>query len=200
MNRIKLNIFIIGIFFLCSDILTPQENSSSNDSKYNIGFISGYGNQSLLNVNYDYRVIFFHAQLYYTFIDKSTWSMEILVQPQYNITKFRHVDTLAVESNGYEFGLNAGVLARKNLFEDFLSLYILISAGPHYVSGTPEIQARGFVFSDNFFTGLTVKLNENVHLDLRSGFRHISNASLKKPNGGVNNVILSGGILLKLNR
>jgi hypothetical protein len=62
------------------------------------------------------------------------------------LTKFRHVDKIADEINGYEFEVNAGVLIRRILFEEALYLYVLISSGPRYVSGTPQRQADGFIF------------------------------------------------------
>lgn len=126
------------------------------------------------------------------------WGLELLVQPQYNLTKFRHVDKIADEINGIEFGVNAGVLIRRMLIEEALYLSGLISLGPQYVSGTPQRQADGFIFSDKFLIGLNVKLLENIYFYFRSGFRHISNAGLNHPNGGVNDLVLSVGVFLNL--
>ena len=137
-------------------------------------------------------------QYYWGFLKREKWGLDLLVQPQYNLTKFRHVDKIADEINGYEFGVNTGVFIRRILFEEALYLYVLISSGPHYVSGTPQRQADGFIFSDNFLIGLNVKLLENIYFDFRSGFRHISNAGLNHPNGGVNDLVLSVGVFLNL--
>jgi hypothetical protein len=92
--------------------------------------------------------------------------------------------------------LNLGFLARENAFRDFLSFYLTISTGPHYVSGTPQRQANGFIFSDNFAGGINVRLTKNLYADLRSGIRHISNAGLRTPNGGVNALTTREGFLL----
>ena len=151
-----------------------------------------------LSVTYDYQVLFFQLQYYWGFLNREKWGLDLLVQPQYNLTKFRHIDNIANEINGYEFGVNAGVLIRRVLLGEVLYLYGLISSGPHYVSGTPERQADGFIFSDNFLLGLNVKLLENLFFDFRSGFRHISNAGLNHPNGGVNDLVLSGGVFINL--
>ena len=151
-----------------------------------------------LNVTYDYQILFFQLQYYWGFLKREKWGLDLLVQPQYNLTKFRHVDKIADEINGYEFGVNTGVFIRRMLFEEALYLYVLISSGPHYVSGTPQRQADGFIFSDNFLIGLNVKLLENIYFDFRSGFRHISNAGLNHPNGGVNDLVLSVGVFLNL--
>ncbi|MBM3441042.1 MAG: acyloxyacyl hydrolase, partial [Bacteroidetes bacterium] len=63
---------------------------------------------------------------------------------------------------------------------------------------TPTRQARGFIFSDNAFGGVNLKCAKHTWIDLRIGFRHISNAGLREPNGGVNNLMLSGGFIFDL--
>ncbi|MEL7193656.1 MAG: acyloxyacyl hydrolase [Bacteroidota bacterium] len=199
MNKVKLRLLLSMVCFCCHTLIA-QETKSPKISPSHIGFIYGYGDQSLLAVNYDYRVAFFQPQLYYTILDRSNWNLELLLQPQYNLTEFRQVDFLPDESEGFELGLNVGVLLRKNLLKDIVSVYILGSIGPHYVSGVPKRQSTGFIFSDNFFLGLSLKISSRVYLDLRPGIRHISNAGLQERNGGVNNTILSGGIYIKLNR
>lgn len=203
-------------------------SSQYDDSKHRLGFVSGFGGQNIdqllsdmnhndakkirdhmlskgentdspgLSVTYDYQVLFFQLQYYWGFLNREKWGLDLLVQPQYNLTKFRHIDNIANEINGYEFGVNAGVLIKRVLLGEVLYLYGLISSGPHYVSGTPERQADGFIFSDNFLLGLNVKLLENLFFDFRSGFRHISNAGLNHPNGGVNDLVLSGGVFINL--
>jgi len=197
-------------------------------STHRLGLVSGYGGQNVdqllseinqkdikkirdhliskgentyapgLNVTYDYQILFFQLQYYWGFLKWEKWGLELLVQPQYDLTKFRHVDKIADEINGYEFGVNAGVLIRRMLIEEALYLNGLISSGPHYVSGTPQRQADRFIFSDKFLIGLNVKLLENIYFYFRSGFRHISNAGLNHPNGGVNDLVLSVGVFLNL--
>tara|TARA_B100002019_G_scaffold263194_1_gene251116 strand:- start:9 stop:671 length:663 start_codon:yes stop_codon:yes gene_type:complete len=203
-------------------------SSQFDDSKHRLGFVSGFGGQNIdqllsdmnhndakkirdhtlskgentdspgLSVTYDYQVLFFQLQYYWGFLNREKWGLDLLVQHQYNLTKFRHIDNIANEINGYEFGVNAGVLIRRVLLGEVLYLYGLISSGPHYVSGTPERQADGFIFSDNFLLGFNVKLLENLFFDFRSGFRHISNAGLNHTNGGVNDLVLSGGVFINL--
>ena len=147
-------------------------SSQYDDSKHRLGFVSGFGGQNIdqllsdmnhndakkirdhmlskgentdspgLSVTYDYQVLFFQLQYYWGFLNREKWGLDLLVQPQYNLTKFRHIDNIANEINGYEFGVNAGVLIRRVLLGEVLYLYGLISSGPHYVSGTPERQAH----------------------------------------------------------
>jgi hypothetical protein len=169
-----------------------------NNTRQKLGFITGYGNQKGLNVLYDYDVVFFQVQYYYSLLKKKSWALEVLLQPQYNATKYQNNFYGEEKLKGHEFGLNMGFLARKNIVKDFLSSYLLISAGPHYVSGTPERQAAGFIFSDNFFAGISVRVYKSIYVDIRGGFRHISNAGFKNPNKGVNSLIINEGVFLAL--
>jgi hypothetical protein len=196
----KNSLVIIIVLTLQSNFLSAQESLLFGGSKHRIGYVSGYGcqNQLGLDVKYDYQIIFFQFQYYYSFLRRKTWGLDILVQPQYNITKYKQLDNDTYEVNGFELGTNIGILIRKNILNDFLSFYALLSLGPHYVSGTPQRQASGFVFSDNLFVGMNIHLLKNMNLDIRPGFRHISNAGLVDQNAGVNNIVLSGGILINL--
>jgi len=187
---ICLTIFISGT---CA-----QENKQIDDHRHKIGFISGFGGQYGLDVSYYYHIYFLQAQYYYSLVRKPSWNLEILLQPQYNITRYKPVDNIPDISNGYEFGLNAAILVRKNLQEDRLSMYVFLGTGPHFVSGTPERQSSGFIFSDNLFVGLNIQLIDNLYLDIRPGFRHISNLGLQDPNWGVHSFVLSGGLLFIL--
>ncbi len=183
------------VAFLCGfNALVAQ----GTNPRHRIGFVSGIGGQAGLNVTYDYQVLFFQAQYYYALPDRKTRGIDILIQPQYNLTKYKAIDSLPDRTNGFEFGLNGGILIRRYILADLLSLYAFISTGPHYVSGSPQRQSNGFIFSDNGFIGINIRMRKNIYLDVRTGFRHISNANLNKPNGGVNNLVFSAGFLVNL--
>lgn len=196
--KIKLVSFtFIIIFLLLSNHIYSQKNNSFNE-RHKFGFISGYGNQYLWDVSYDYQIYFFQFQYYYSIIKKHTWGLEILAEPQFNTTTFKKIDNIDARTDGFETGLSIGILIRKNLFNKFISLYSFIGSGPHYVSGTPKRQSDGFIFSDFFFIGMNIKLYKELYFDIRSGIRHISNAGIKKPNGGLNNSIISAGLFTTL--
>ena len=195
------------LFFLVAALchlmpLHAQElgGNSPDPTRHRIGFNIGYGNQGLgLNVNYDYRINLIQLQYNYVFISKSSWQLDILVQPQYNFTDYSRNMYDPELLTGTEFGINFGLVFRKNIVDNLLSLYGLVSTGPHSVSGVPDRQRPGFLFSNNFFGGLTLELFKGTLLDFRLGFRHISNANLWKPNGGINNIVIGGGLLFNLN-
>ncbi|QKX06975.1 hypothetical protein HN014_19315 [Aquimarina sp. TRL1] len=214
--------------FIVVQFSFSQEDLIFKGKKHKLGFIVGYGaqhlNQLLSNINekdansikefliknkikpdeagldvtYSYEVTYFQAQYYYSLLRKSSWGIDLLSQPQYNLTKYKHLDKAVATIDGYEVGLNVGILIRKNFINDLLSFYALISSGPHYVKGTPARQSDGFIFSDNFVAGLTIKILKDAYIDIRPGFRHISNAGLKYPNGGVNDFFISGGLMFAL--
>ena len=191
-------LLIIVVLLMCSNTLFSQEDNLFKNKRHRIGFNVGIGGQACLNVKYEYQIIFYQAQYYYAFLLRKSWGLDLLIQPQYNTTTFRLKVKVEDELKAIEFGINAGVLIRKNFLDDFMSLYFSISGGPHYISETSQRQHKGFVFSDNLFIGLNIRLLNNIYLDIRTGFRHISNAGISVPNRGINNSVIGGGIFINL--
>ncbi len=199
MMKMKIRFKVIFLFLGLNLIaLTVQAQSSFVDSKQKVGFQLGYGSHHLLNINYDYRVTFFQFQYFRSLVRKSKWGLDVVVQPQFNLMRYRFSTAEPALKNGIEYGLNAGALIRYNLNEGKQSLFLSISAGPHYVSGAPRRQSSGFIFSDNLFIGLQTRLKANLYADIRVGGRHISNANLETPNGGVNTLFFSAGLCWSL--
>lgn len=191
------------VFLLLACILLIMNGFTQeafNKERHQLGFVSGYGNQQSLGVKYTYEVVFFQFQHYYRLSKNSKWQIDLLTQPQFNTVKFKPIDTVPQMESGIEFGINVGFLFRRQIVNEKVHFYTFISSGPHYVSGTPARQVSGFIFSDNFFVGMDFQISPQLRLDIRPGFRHISNASIKQPNKGVNTVILSGGFILKLEK
>jgi len=200
---IRINFIMTFILILCFDLLPAQENTVFNGSRHKIGFITGYGGKNvgqLINIGdndnyYDYKVWLFQLQYYYTAWIKKKFSLELLFQPQYNITKFKNDYNLSEETTiGYEIGINIGLLARINTYDDFFSFYFFVSSGPQWNPVMPERQSSGFIFSNNIFFGMNIRIIKNLYFDIRPGFRHLSNLSLNLPNHGINNLVLSGGV------
>ena len=198
-NRTMIPFIAIVIYFaILSPGASAQDSVIFDGHRHKIGFITGYGSQYALNVPYDYKVCFLQAQYNYSLLRKQSWSFEIQLQPQFNLTRYRPVNDSVHHENGYEYGLNVALLFRKNFRDDLFGLYIFIGTGPHYISGAPQRQTNGFIFSDNLFIGINIKLSEHLFLDVRPGIRHISNAGIENPNGGVNTAVISGGIFYTL--
>lgn len=98
-----------------------------------------------------------------------------------------------------KFNYELGLFVCLNLsiaLTDWDMISLLAGAGPHYISVETERQAKGFIFSDNIRLAYRRKLLLNhkpYELTVYSGFRHISNASLKQPNGGIDNITIGLG-------
>jgi hypothetical protein len=101
----------------------------------------------------------------------------------------------------YEFGFNV----RVNL-NFAVSPYDVIrgsiGSGPHYIDYQCCRQADGFLFSDYFLASYIryFKLNKiYCSLVIELGYRHISNAGIEKPNGGISNFIVGLGFNVLIN-
>jgi len=165
------------------------------------GFITGYSAQQIsdqigFDVKYQYKTVYFQYQYYRKLAGGRTWNIDLLFQPQVNVSRYRWRYYIVEDLISIEAGVNVGILLRKNLFRDYCSVYFLPGIGPHYISGAPVRQNNGFNFSDNLLAGINVKLAPKIYLDFRTGVRHISNAHLFPPNGGLNAVVISGGIMI----
>ena len=200
MSLVRREILSVLLIFFTIGLTTAQVETSVFKTKTKLGLMYGYGTQEELGMtaDYQYDVFYYQVQYFRTLINWQNSAVELLIQPQYNRTNFIYGDDAFQNSYGYEFGLNAGFLVRRYLADELLSLYILISSGPHYASSLPYRQSNGFMFSDNLFLGITVKLDEKIYLDLRPGIRHLSNAGFKRPNGGINNVVINCGFIVAL--
>ncbi|WP_198029939.1 acyloxyacyl hydrolase [Christiangramia salexigens] len=136
------------------------------------------------------------------------WSYELLVAPEYSVSKHQFNNMLLMESANAEshseinnqylyekkiigFGLNFGGIIRYSILKPFNS-YALISVGPMINSTSTERLANGFSFVDVFSLGLSYRLNR-ISLDFRYGIRHLSNLNIQNPNAGHNSTILKFG-------
>lgn len=182
------------IFTLLFNGLPALAMASNDQSPNKFGLVTGYADQQFLTVSYHFENWFFKGQYNHRLWDSGKWEVDKVFQPQFNLTRYRPVDEIPEIEKGYEFGLNPGFMVEYNI-HDPLSAYFLFTSGPHFISGTPERQIDGFIFSNNLAIGKITQLSNTWHLDLRAGFRHVSNASTRSPNGGINSVSWLGGLL-----
>lgn len=105
-----------------------------------------------------------------------------------------YADTPVEPGEAYEAGLNMGFRYQAQLSERWL-FGAAIGAGPHYITLNTESQAPGFIFSDNFELGFSyLPPSKDWGINLRTRFRHISNAGFKYPNLGLDNLFVILGI------
>lgn len=188
---------LLILFVLFPVLVFSQEIKSLHTSKHKIGFDYGLGKNNglgftAIDIDRDYEVHLLQFQYYRSLIRYKTFGLEAVGQPQINFAKFK---TDSGSKKAIEFGLNIGLLFRFIFFNERLSIYGLISSGPHFISKTPQRQANNFIFSDNFFGGINYKISEGLYVDVRPGKRHVSNLDLQSPNGGINTFVLNIGIM-----
>jgi hypothetical protein len=182
-------------------------NSSAQEElfggkRHKISFTAGYGFEEQIssNADYQYNVVFLTAKYHYNIFTKKSFGIDLIAEGQYNLTEYAYdVVWIPEVKNGYEFGFHPGIAFLKNFWEDEISVYAMIIIGPHYISGSLNRQVSGFIFSDNFMLGADIRLYRSLYFDVSVGYRHISNANLKMPNDGINNILVNGGILYVIN-
>lgn len=195
------------LFIIFSSHIHSQD-SFPDYSKDKIGFSIGYGDQEIkilgfgvdLNVDYSYEIFFTHFNYIYSFFSNSWWDIGYNFQAEYGITYYKQTKKVIANSRSYEIGISGGVMAAYKLFNEILHIYLLFSLGPHYSKKSPERQVSGFMFNSNYDIGVNIYMRDNLLFDFRTGFRHLSNANLKNPNGGINNWIISLGLLYQLEK
>lgn len=116
----------------------------------------------------------------------------------YSELQFVHAYNSVDMKTDFEFGANLGLMFSMMVLKR-LQVSAAIGSGPHYVTVQTTRQASGFIFSDNVEAGITYEhLRTKTSYNLRVRFRHISNAGLKAPNGGIDNLFLVLGMSILL--
>ena len=203
-NHKLLKILILIIFFISKSAFTQVEHSK--DFNHKIGFIVGYGKQDVnllgisidLKVPYVYEVQLFELDYFLPLYYNNSWSIESHLRLVYGITHYKQNKKSLTYTKSNEYGISSGFLISKSFFEKFIKIYFATSLGPFYSIGTPDRQVPGFMFCGNYDIGVNLELRKNVYFDLRTGFRHISNAGLRNPNGGLNNWMINGGLVFEM--
>jgi len=189
-------VFLLSLLFFVPVKSLQGSNTLFDAEKHKLGLVIGYANNLFFDLNYQYRIVLIQPQFYYSLLKKDFLELDLLFQPQFNTTVFGEEKSNFSQNPGIEFGLNVGPLVRiKPKKNAVVSYYASISAGPHYVSGAPSRQSSGFVFSGNAFGGINILIAESLFLDLRAGYRHISNAGIKEPNAGIENTVFNIGFI-----
>lgn len=176
--------------------------------KHKIGFAIGYGDQQIkiiglgvdLNVDYSYEIFFAQFNYIYSFFNNEWWDIGFNLQSEYGITYYQLNKKFLAELRSQEVGISGGIMISSKVMTDILNLYLLFSLGPHYSQRSPERQVSGFMFNSNYDIGVNIFMRDNLLFDFRTGFRHLSNANLRNPNGGINNWIISFGLIYQLEK
>ena len=177
---------LLCLFLLFSLFITEiytQENALSN-SRY-IGYIAfsgpsinideqGSGYFSAMNGGY------IHFPIHKT---KKSWVFGANFLPQVGIARFGG-------ENELEYGLSLWMELGKE-FNTYNQILFQIGSGLHYISAETKRQRGGFIFSDHLNLAYKRKLsNEKIVIGSYFMFRHLSNAGIKEPNFGINNLMI----------
>lgn len=181
--------------FLCMIILWPfplvhaaaPDHHQAGTYKES-AFISGIGSGKIPEGDYQPVLLMWHLGMdlkkYLPRLEKHRGGLSFFIETQFNPSHN--------PDDNFEFGVSPGLQYRYP-FTGKLSGYLLVSAGPHYMSLVTRKQENGFIFSDAIGGGLYYFFNENFALNLGYRFRHMSNAGLFHPNGGINTNFITFG-------
>ena len=147
------------------------------------GFITGYGRASIDEGSYKTLLLIAHIgadiNRFIPALRHHRGVLSFFLEPQFNPV---------LTTSESEFGLGVGLQYAYPLTE-WISPYFLLVTGPHYISADTTTQAEGYNFSSAAGVGLYISLTKNIAINCGYRYRHISNADLKLPNGGINSHI-----------
>jgi hypothetical protein len=192
-----MKVFLIVMLFSVNTLSALAGNDGFAENKRRFGVDIGYGFQHGLDVAYYHQVYFMQMKYFIDIGNKNKWSFDVALMPQFNLTRYKVSNNSSIHENGIEFGLQVGFVGRHAFENEKGNAFLILGVGPHYVSGVPARQIPGFIFSDNIIAGIEVKIGKHFSFALSGGFRHISNASLKQPNGGINNLMIFTGLIFQ---
>jgi hypothetical protein len=172
-----ISILLLAVFVLFLQTIRAQENQGLQRFKTK-GFLVGYG--KAVNKETNYKIIYLAGDFSWSFkkYPKKNFFAAWYFEPQVN----------PVRSNrpwDIEFGTNLGIRTYWKINNGFY-FYQMLGSGPHFITADVKRQAKGFIFSDNAALGFMRSLEKkNLFINMQLRWRHISNAGLKDPNGGV---------------
>ena len=142
--------------------------------------------QEQLPENYKYNPLFLTTR--FPFFSKNKRNFFFYIEPQLALTFPPNS-----QKKAFEFGTNLGI--QYYFWTTTKSRWnIALGLGPHYISLETAMQHKGFLFSDNIELGYYRLLGTKLGIQLKTRFRHLSNANLQKPNLGLDNLFIMGGI------
>ena len=154
-------------------------------------FVVGYGNGSISESAYEHVALIWHLgfdlkHLFARLQDHHgilSFALEPKINPVFN------------PDTDVEIGVSFGLKYRYPISEIW-SVYVLGSVGPHLITVQTKDQANGLVFFNTAGAGLSFFLTKKSAVNLEYRFRHVSNAGIKEPNGGIDSHIVAIGYSL----
>jgi lipid A 3-O-deacylase len=181
----KLTIFIVVVIILLANYAyceEAQKEGRANDRFFTeMGFITGFGSGNIPEGTYQPILLIGHfgvdMKRYFQGLKDHRGTLSVFLEPQFNPVFSPQTD--------FELGIGVGIQYMYPVM-DKLSIYVLGSVGPHYISVVTRQQANGFIFADTVGAGLYYYLTKDSAVNVGYRLRHISNANLAEPNMGIN--------------
>jgi len=190
-----MKLYLTIIFILFHSVLNAQ-NEYNLEKRMGLQFAQPFIFENLPEGR-DYRPQMLLG--YYTITDllkKKKSNLYVYLEPQLVLVSFNPKTDKEIE-----FGANLGFEYQVPLFSEKTYFTLAIGSGPHFITVETDLQTKGYIFSDNFEAGFRQKLGKsNLDLLLKCRFRHISNADLKLPNGGIDNWFIVLGLTKKMKK
>jgi hypothetical protein len=163
----------------------PSPVPAKNTFFSELGFYAGAGYGTV--VEGPYIPVFFIVHMG---MDMKRWfpslqghrgTLSLFFEPQFGVAAFN-------SQSGVEFGVGVG-LKYAYPIGDLYSVYILGSVGPHVMTLESQDQMNGFIFNDTIGLGMNYMISPGTAIDVQCRLRHLSNAGIKEPNYGIENLI-----------
>lgn len=170
-------------FLLLLLIMIPLLGYTQTE-KRSIGFSYGngfdYTDQDYLHLNN-----YFRANYYQTIKTYGKYShLQYAVEPEINFVRHRDAGE-RFRQNQIETSVTIGIISRHYLGCDRKwSVYGILGTGPAYLDTDSERQSHGLAMINTVGVGISRPV-QDVVLELRPNFRHISNAGFNSPNRGL---------------
>lgn len=182
MKNLKAFLVLISFFLFCGAIRAQNNEMQSPGDSWSLGYSLI---DELLPEGNTYKPVTLLSNIPVWTLKRLTIYAESQFTQAYSVVNLR---------TDFEFGINMG-LSFDLLRSEKLRLNAAVGSGPHFITVETNRQSKGFIFSDNFELGASYNLkgiSTAVLFKLR--YRHISNAGLKEPNGGIDNFFVIAGL------
>jgi len=156
--------------------------------------VIGTGGQSLLSVDYRYRIFVIAPEWRVVVRERGGWRWEAFLLSQFVGVLNRPAGLRPAVVRPWEAGLGAGLTLGRGAASGRWMGYLGVGSGFQYVSAPMPRQSSGPAFCSQLFAGMRCRLGRRCRVDLRGGFRHVSNAGMSSPNGGIDNSFLQVGL------
>lgn len=189
--------FILSFFFLLG-----LNTSCAQLSHHTRGFLLSYYDQKI--ANYDLDKDYLYRSMSLSVSQKSRLfalpfiAATVDFQTQLGVTNLANNKQSEFLIKGIEAAFLMGLNVEISFVPDYWWLYVGGSIGPQFISNSVSRQKKGFIFSDSIYAGSRFYLGKGKQLDLKVGYRHQSNAGISEPNGGIDALFISGGVLVNL--